>query len=212
MITLLGVGHVFDLSGAVREAVVSARPSIVAVELDPVRYQALVAGAVRPGSGVYGLLGRAQRRLARQYGTIAGGEMLTAIEAARSVGARVAFIDMDSATAVGRMFSQMSLKEKVRFALSAIAALFVRRRTVDREVAAYQADPVGFLDELGRRYPSVKRVLLDERNDHMARALRELEASSGDVIAVVGEGHVEGLSTGLSDRPLRVVRLQDLRR
>lgn len=211
MITLLGVGHVFDLAGSVRDAIGAARPRVVALELDPVRYNALVEGKVRPGPGVYGLLGRAQRRLARKYGTSAGGEMLAAIEAAQAVGARVAFIDMDSALVVRRMFSLMSLGERLRFLASVIGALFVRRRTVDREIAQYEANPAGFLDELGRGYPAVKQVLLDERNAHMARALRDIEASAGDVVAVVGEGHVDGLSAALADRPLRVLRLLDRR-
>ena len=212
MITILGVGHVFELGASIRRIIEEVRPAIVAVELDPVRYRALAGGPARPGPGLYGLLGLAQRHLARKYGVRAGGEMLAAVDAARAVHARVAFIDMDSRNVVRRMLSEMSGGERVRFFLSAIAALFVPRETVDQEVAQYEANPAAFLEELGRGYPSVKRILLDERNAHMARELRELETSSGTVVAVVGEGHLEGLTAALADRPLRVVRLQELRR
>jgi len=211
MITILGVGHVFDLGPAVRAVVEQVRPGTVAVELDAARYRALAAGGGRRGSGVYGLLGAAQRRLARQYGVRPGGEMLAAVEAARAVGARVALIDMDSTQVVRRMLSEMGTGEKFRFFLSAVVALFVRRSSVDRQVAAYEANPDIFLDEFGRDFPSVKRVLLEERNAHMARQLRELEATANEVVAVVGEGHVRGLGEALADRPVRVVRLQELR-
>lgn len=210
MITILGVGHVFDLGPGIRAVVERVRPQVVAVELDPMRYRALAAGGARPGPGMYGLLGRAQRRLARKYGVRAGGEMLAAVDAARTVGARIAFIDMDSGEVVRRMVSRMGASEKLRFVLSAVAALFVRRRTVDREVAVFEANPEAFFEELGRGYPSVKRVLLDERNAHMARELRALEAGGAEIVAVVGEGHLDGLVAALADRPLRVVRLQGL--
>jgi len=211
VITILGVGHVFDLGAAVRAVVEDVRPGAVAVELDAARYRALAAGGGRRGPGVYGLLGAAQRRIARQYGVRPGGEMLAAVEAARAVGARVALIDMDSAEVVRRMLSAMSAREKLRFFLSAIAALFVRRASVERQIAAYEANPDVFLDAFGHEFPSVKRVLLEERNAHMARQLRELAASTDDIVAVVGEGHVGGLGAALADRPIRVVRLQELR-
>ena len=211
MITILGVGHVFDLGPAVRAVVEQVRPGTVAVELDEARYRALVAGGGRRGPGAYGLLGAAQMRLARQYGVRPGGEMLAAVEAARAVGARVALIDMDSRQVVRRMLSAMGTGEKVRFFFSAVAALFIRRSSIDRNVAAYEANPDVFLDELGRDFPSVKRVLLEERDAHMARQLRELEATADEVVAVVGEGHVGGLGAALADRPVRVVRLQELR-
>ena len=212
MITLVGVGHVFDLRSGIRRAIEDRRPAIVGVELDPARFQALQAPETRrPSFGVFAILAYVQRRIASEYGTQAGAEMVAAAHAARDVGARLAFLDLDSRSVLSRLMRAMSGREKVRFALSILGGLFVRRSTVEKELKRFEADESAFIDELSREFPSVKRVLIDERNAHMAGALRALEAEHGSVVAVVGEGHIEGLRALLADRSPEVVRLRDLR-
>ncbi|HTD80616.1 MAG TPA: TraB/GumN family protein, partial [Thermoplasmata archaeon] len=207
-----GVGHVFDLQSAIRSTIQARRPAIVGVELDPARFQALqTPESRRPSFGVYAILAYVQRRIASEYGTQAGGEMIAAARAASDVGARLAFLDLDSRAVLSRLMRAMSGKERVKFALSILGGLFVRRSTVERELKRFEADEGAFIAELARDFPAVKRVLIDERNVHMAQALRVLEADHGSVLAVVGEGHVEGLRALLADRSPEVVRLRDLR-
>ena len=105
----------------------------------------------------------------------------------------------------------MTLAEKVRFATSVFGGLFLRKERVDAEIEKFDANQGAFFDELARDFPAIKRVLIDERNAHMAGALRTLEADHGSVVAVVGEGHVEGLASLLADRSPELVRLRDLR-
>ena len=212
MITLIGVGHVFELQSGIRRAIEDRRPAIVGVELDPARFQALQSPGARQRSfGVYAILAYVQRRIASEYGTQAGAEMVAAAHAAKDVGARLAFLDLDSRSVLSRLIGSMSLREKVRFGVSILGGLFVRKSTVEKELKRFEADEGAFINELARDFPSVKRVLIDERNAHMARALRALEADHGNVLAVVGEGHVEGLRALLADRSPEVVRLRDLR-
>jgi len=45
----------------------------------------------------------------------------------------------------------------------------------------------------------------------MGRTIRQLAESKGDVVAVVGEGHVEGLVQQLAGTPVQVVHLETLR-
>ena len=82
---------------------------------------------------------------------------------------------------------------------------------MERELERFEEDESAFLQELAKDLPSVKRVLIDERNSHMAIAVRTLEARHGSVVAVVGEGHLEGLRALLADRSPDVVRLRELR-
>ena len=71
---------------------------MVCVELDPVRYRALLQGPhKRKGPLLYMLLARFQERMAAEFGTTAGGEMISAVEAAKGVGAKVAFMQTSDA-------------------------------------------------------------------------------------------------------------------
>ncbi len=211
VITLVGVGHVFDLQANLRRVIEERRPAVVGVELDPARYAALQAPPQKaPPFSVYSVLAYIQRRIASEYGTQAGSEMVTAARTAADVGARLAFLDLDSRAVVTRLIQSMSFQEKVRFAVSLLGGLFARRKEVDAELEKFEQNQDAFFGELAREFPTVKRVLIDERNAHMAQALRTLEADHGTVLAVVGEGHVEGLRTLLADRSPELVRLRDL--
>jgi pheromone shutdown protein TraB len=211
VITLVGVGHVFDLQASLRRVIEERRPVIVGVELDPARYAALQAPERRvPPFSIYAVLAYVQRRIASEYGTQAGSEMLTAARAAADLGAGLAFLDLDSRQVLSRLMRTMTLTEKVRFAVSVLGGLFVSKGQVDAELQKFEQNQGAFFDELAREFPAVKRVLIDERNEHMAQALRTLEADHGSVLAVVGEGHVEGLRALLADRSPELVRLKDL--
>jgi len=211
VITLVGVGHVFDLQSSIRRVIAERRPAVVGVELDPLRYEALQSNERRASTfSIYAILAYIQRRIASEYGTRAGSEMITAARAATEVGAALAFIDLDSRLVLARMLRAMSFKEKVQFAVSILGGFFVRKKQVERELQRFQEDQGAFFDDLAREFPSIKRVLIDERNAHMAEALRSLEADHGSVLAVVGEGHVEGLRALLADRSPELVRLRDL--
>lgn len=212
MITLLGVGHVFDLGRAIREEIVRRRPRAVALELDPVRYHALMSRERRArGLSPLALLAEFQIRIARQYGVEVGDEMVAAARAAQEIGSEVALIDLDSREVLRRVWREMSLRERIRLLLSGVGGLFTRKEKVEAELQRFYRDERSFLQEFAAELPTAKRILIDERDATMARTLRQLSESRGDVVAVVGEGHVEGLRRLLDGVPIEVVHLQDLR-
>lgn len=213
MITLLGIGHVFDLEASVRSAIQRRAPRVVALELDPARFAYLMDRSPRPARiSVFSLLALFQSRLAEQYGVQVGDEMVAAAKAAREIGCEVALIDEDSRTALLRAVRSMSFAERVRLVVSGLAGLFVRKEKVEQELDRFYQDERAYLEQFARELPSLKRVLIDERDAHMADALRQLHAAKGEVVAVVGDGHVEGLGRLLHDVPLEVVRLRELQR
>ena len=67
------------------------------------------------------------------------------------------------------------------------------------------------METFGAEFPSAKKVLIDDRNTHMAHAIRKLNDEFGDLVAVVGDGHVDGLKRLLEGKSLEVIRLKDLR-
>ena len=213
MITLLGVGHVFDLGASIRAAIHTRAPKVVALELDPARYAYLMNRQPRPArASVFSLLASFQSRIAEQYGVQVGDEMVAAAKAAGEIGCPVALIDQDSRVTLARAWQAMEFPERVRLVLFALSGLFVRRKRVEAELDRFYEDEGGYLEQFAKELPTVKRVLIDERDAQMAQALRSLHESKGEVVAVVGDGHVEGLSRHLQGLPLEVVRLRDLQR
>jgi pheromone shutdown protein TraB len=212
MIVLVGVAHVIDVSKPIGSLVEHYAPGAVGIELDPGRYRALQEGAPRGKVPLpYRLLAVMQRRLADQFGGEVGAEMLAAVEAAKARGSQVLFIDMEAGRLFNSLIRQMPLKERVAMVLSSFGGLFMTRRRVEKELQEFQENEERYMEVLGRSYPTVKRVLIDERNEHMARNILKAEGLYGSVLAVVGDGHVEGIRRILSREDLVSYRLKDLK-
>jgi len=212
MITIIGVGHVFDIGGQVRQVIVSRRPSVVGVELDKDRFWALSHREGREGSGVlYKLLAHFQRRMAHEYGVEVGDEMLAATNAAGEVGADVAFLDMDSTTVLNSLWARMAFEEKVKLLVSTFASLFMGKKQVERELKRFNEDSKSYIDEFAEQFPSVKKTLIDDRDKYIADGVRQLVSKYHTVVAVVGDGHVDGIRQHLFDLGPEVIRLKELR-
>ncbi len=123
----------------------------------------------------------------------------------------ISLIDVDSTITWERLKSSITPWEVLKLIASGLSAIFVRRDRIEKELDRYREDYAGFMSSFEKGYPSVKRVLVDERNRHMASRITELHRKSGDLIAIVGDGHVEGLKSLIKDEPVEVVRLWDLR-
>lgn len=213
-IILVGVGHVFDLSGAVKGVVHSMRPGTVALELDQGRFAALLSKERGDGRGlplIYRLLAKLQQNIAEQYGSEAGSEMIAAAQAAHEIGAGIELIDLDAMTVFRRMTAAMSIKEKLMMVFGIFVSLVAGKSAVEKEMEMYKSDEERFMAEVKRIYPSIARVLIDERNEHMAGRLRGISSRSDVTLAVVGDAHIQGLSGRLSEfADVEVLRLDDL--
>ncbi len=212
MITIIGVGHVFDIGRQVRQAILNRQPSVVGVELDRARFHALVHKEGREGAGaVYSLLALFQKRIAHQYGVEVGDEMLAATKAASEIGADIAFLDMDSAMVLNRLWGSMAFEEKIKLLVSTVASLFVRKKHVERELKRFDEDSAAYIDEFAQQFPSIKKILIDDRDRYIANGVRQLATKYDRVVAVVGDGHVDGIQKQLADVGPEVIRLRDLR-
>ncbi|MDW5563982.1 MAG: TraB/GumN family protein [Methanomassiliicoccus sp.] len=213
MIVILGVGHVFDIAPQVTRIIEEERPDAVGVELDQGRYQALLNPGGRSDARLtYRMLARMQKRLAHQYGGEVGAEMLAATKAAQGIGADVLLIDTDATQMFHRLGTEMPLREKVKLGLSAITSLFIRQSTVERELENLQENGDQYMEEMGDQFPTLKRVLVDERNAIMAKRIDNAASRYPTVLAVIGDGHVEGIMRLLDRDDVRVYRLRDIRK
>jgi len=222
MITLIGTGHVFNLSDALLNIFDEKQPEILCVELDKQRFNALMMKKNDPEAYkkaeknlpiIYKLLSRFQESMANEYGVTAGEEMITTINYAQSHQLPVAFIDMNAQRLFSRMLKTMSLREKFRLMFSGVGGLFVSKKRVEKELDKIDGNFDSYIEQIGDKFPTIKRVLIDERNEHMVRQLSAASQQHEKIIAVIGDGHVPGISKLLEQKELAFesIRLSELR-
>jgi pheromone shutdown protein TraB len=218
-VLLVGVAHVVDLEAPLRDLLGARTLDGIALELDAERAAALLEEGppVRPSGGpaFARLWSMVQRRLGDQIGGgPPGGEMRTAARIARERGLPVFLIDDPIRATLVELVRTMPFKERVQLFVGAFIGLFVPARMVEREMDRYSDEPEAYTSELRKASPTLARVLLDERNEHMAERLRVLRARGfGRLAVVVGDAHRSGLGTALNRRgiPVESVAFRDLR-
>jgi len=219
-VLVLGSAHVVDLSEPLRRILSERVLDAIAVELDAERAQSLMSpdgpGRSSGSSPLFARLwGVVQRRLGSEIGAgVPGAEMKVAIGVARNRSLPVFLIDDPLRVTLANLVRSMSFKERVTLLVSGLVGLFLPSRLVTREMDRYAESPNEYTEELRRASPTMARVLLDDRNEHMADRLVSLRQQGyGRMAAVVGDAHLEGLRTALAWRglPSEVVRFSELR-
>ncbi len=212
MITLVGVGHVFAISDNVKDIIRSKNPEVVCLELDAARFNSLMSKNQNKKVPLqYMLLASIQRRMANKFGSEVGDEMMAAFGAAQEIGAKVALIDMEASMVFNKMWRTMSLKERISLFMGALIGLVASKEKVEHELEAYAGNEAKYLDTLGEQFPSIKKVLLDDRNVFMAERIASLATKHQNILAIVGDGHISGLTAALAGQEVETVRLKDVR-
>jgi pheromone shutdown-related protein TraB len=202
---LIGVAHILPASlSEVEEIIERERPDVVAVELCPVRYLTLTQGVRRPGIAEIArsgprvfllgfLLTLLQDRFSHQTGMPAGEEMLMAVRRAREVGARIELIDRDIGVTLQRLTDTMPWRERFRLFAELLMGFLPGGKRVEFKQLTEEQIVNRLLRELKQDSPTLYRVLIQERDDHMASKLVPLMSEGIKVVCVVGAGHVPGI-------------------
>jgi len=228
---LVGTAHVSEESvKLVRETIEKERPDVVAVELCKQRHSSLVDGKKWDETEINEvlksdrthlflvqlLLANFQRRIGDSLHVRPGAEMKKAVEIARERNIRVELVDRDIKVTMKRAFSRMSLGEKLRLAYDFFAGVLEGEEEVNKELVEKlkKKDVITeLMEELGREIPSVKKVLVDERDEYIACRIRQLDGKR--IVAVVGAGHVEGiqkaLKSGTADAARKLQELEEVK-
>ncbi|MBS3164061.1 TraB/GumN family protein [Candidatus Woesearchaeota archaeon] len=217
---IIGTSHI--AAESVREierCVRDWKPDIVAVELDPMRLQALFTqqrsssplAALRIGIAGYlfSLIGSwVQRKLGNAMGMQPGAEMKRAVELAAQSDARVALIDQHVEVTLRRFSKALGWRERLRLLWDIVVGLVSSENEMKRlgiqEMDLTKVPPAELVKKLllvvKVRYPGIYRVLVEERNAVMARNLSRLREREPEarILAVVGAGHVEGITALLA--------------
>ena len=221
MITVVGTGHVFRLQEQILFLTKHIWPDCVLVELDYTRYKMLTESpkegqAEEPKEKpkkdpwIYRNTARYQKRMAEDHRSGVGQELVTAVNAGRLLGAEIGFIDTNAANTVAEMWEEMSFGEKTRYTLSSIKDRIVGKRGVEKAVKNFSENEDKVMEDMRRRYPTLVRKLIDERNEYMAGQIRTYTDRFSNILVVCGDAHVEGICSLLSDQQIFKIRLGDI--
>jgi pheromone shutdown-related protein TraB len=216
--TLIGTAHVSQESAdLVRQVIDREQPDCVCVELDAQRFQALsqqrrlddldLKEVIRRKQlsplMVNIILSSYQKRLGGQLGVMPGTEMLEAAKVAQDLQIPVVLGDRDVRVTLGRAWRSTPLLKKFLLLSTLLTSIF-DRTTISEEMLRdiRQKDVLSeMLRELGDLMPTLRTVLIDERDLYLAHRIRS--AVGQRVVAVLGAAHIPGVQRHLeANRPI----------
>lgn len=213
-VLVLGTAHVVPIENAVRHHVFEFDPNAVALELDAERLRGLLTDPENRETGGfgYGMIQKFQQRVADDMGGEVGEEMLAAREAGMLLGVPVALVDKSARETLSRLLDEMGWGERLKLAWSLVRSWLPGADVEEELQRALDGDPQ-LVEEVAEKFPTVKRVLIDERDVHMAERTSQLVKDYPRVVLVVGDAHVPGIVEQLEGAGIEVdtVRVKQLR-
>lgn len=229
--TLLGTAHVSKASAeAVRREISQGQFDAVAVELCDARHGAMTnpkdyqeldlfrilkegkAGLVAANLALSGY----QRRIAEQFGIEPGAEMRAALDEAKERNLPVLLVDRNIGVTLKRTYRGIPFFSRMTMMGGLAGGLFTREEISEEEIERLKEGDIleSTFTEFAERSEPIYRSLIDERDRYMAAKLRQAANANGhtDVLAVVGAGHLSGLSQYLAsddDPPAEVIQTLD---
>ena len=214
-IFLIGTAHISQSSvDEVNTVINQVNPDTVCIELCSSRYQAMLAKdqwknmdifkVIREGKSFLlfaNLIMTAfQKRLGSRLGVKPGSEMFEAANVAEKLNSELVLADRDVKITLQRTWRGMRFWGKMKVLGQLLASLFIREEISKEEIEKLkESDALSeAMKMLAEQSPEMKRILIDERDQYMAEKIRQ---SMGKlVVAVVGAGHVKGLTAELENK------------
>lgn len=209
-IYVVGTAHVSLKSAELVESVVrEVKPDSVAVELCAPRFRALknpeewkktdIIQVVREGKS-YLLLAQLvlsgfQKKIGQKLGVRPGLEMLKAIEVAEELGAQTVLADREVSITLRRTWGALGFWGGAKLLATLLAESFAPSQDLsEEEIERLKTADVleEAMQEFATALPTVRESLIDERDKYLASKIRS--APGNKVVAVVGAGHVPGIS------------------
>ncbi len=213
-IILVGTAHISQSSAdEVSSIILSEKPDRVCVELDDDRLKAMqnekkwqeldIVKVLKEGKGFLLLsnlaLSSSQKRMGEGVGIKPGTEMKAAVDAAESSGIPCAMVDRPIQVTLRRAWAKNSFSGKVKLLSALLSSAFSKEKMTEDEIESLKNQTVmdGMMEELSGFLPSVKEVLIDERDRYLASKI--WDAPGRKLVAVLGAGHLNGTVRWLED-------------
>jgi len=211
-VVLAGTVHISQESTLeVRSLIETEKPGRVCVEIDEGRYRSMsqdkgwesldIGKVLKEGKGFLLMANLAlagfQRRMGSNVGGKPGEEMLAAVRAAEEAGIPYSFCDREVQVTLKRAWSMSGFFNRAKLLASLVESAFSNEKLSAEEVEKLKerSELEEMMAELAAFLPSVKEVLIDERDRFLAS--RIFLAKEELVVAVVGAGHLNGIEEWL---------------
>jgi len=211
-IVLAGTAHISQESiEEVKNIIGEEKPGRVCVEIDEGRWHSMSEGrswesldigkVLRGGRGFLLMANLAlsgfQRRMGTEVGVKPGEEMIAAVRAAEEAGIPYSFCDRDVQVTLKRAWAKSGLWNKAKLLAALLESSFFAEKLSSEQIEKLKEknELEQMMAELAEFLPSVKAVLIDERDRFIAS--RIFEVAEDRVVAVVGAGHLDGIESWL---------------
>jgi pheromone shutdown-related protein TraB len=208
-IILIGTAHVSKLSvEQVKEVIDREQPDSVCIELDDQRYKSIMDGnkwremdifkVIKEKKATLLIMNLAissfQNRLAKQFDTKPGQEMIQGIESAKEIGAELVLADRNIQITFSRIWGNVGVWGKAQLLTSIIYSIFNKETISEEELEKMKTQDTlnASLNEISEAFPRLKKPLIDERDQYLAQKIKE--APGKKVVAVLGAAHVPGIT------------------
>lgn len=207
-IVIVGTAHVSRESVEEVARVISEEvPQRVCVEIDEARYRSIVEQKSWSDLNLYRvlrekkgflLLGNLvlssfQKRIGVDLGVRPGEEMIESIRIAEEHGIPVSLCDRDIQVTLRRAWARSGFWGKNKMLAALLGSVFTSEKLTEEQIEELKKKSAleSMMEELAGYLPTVKEVLIDERDRYLAT--RIFETTEAKVVAVVGAGHVPGI-------------------
>lgn len=207
-VKIIGTMHVSPRSREeVRQLILKENPDAIAIELDKQRFYALKSSkkltlqeALKLGRKALlaYILMKVEEKIGEEFGMKPGGEMEEAIQMAGFLRTPLYLIDEDIQIIMGKLL-KAPFREKLLLLIES-ALVFFPIAPIEGESENIMESYKIMMYRFKTRYPYLFKVLVEERNEIMAKHLKfivdELKKAGikkPKVIAVVGLGHKKGI-------------------
>ena len=207
-IILIGTAHISSGSVEQVERIIEEEsPDRVCIELDESRMKSKsekqswenmdIRKVFREGKGFFLLANTAlasfQKRMGEQTGIKPGEEILTAAKIANEKGIPLSLCDREIQVTFKRAWAKSSLWNKCKLLSSLISAAFSDEKITEEDIEELKKQDTleSMLNEIAKELPTVKEVLIDERDRYLATSIYKSEGKKK--VAIIGAGHMGGV-------------------
>ena len=207
-ITLVKTDHISKNSVEdVKRTVEEIKPDSICVELDADRYDSIINSDSWRNRDIVQvikdkkvgflmvniILASFQKRMAKKMDNTSGQEMITGIHLAKENDLNLVLADRSIKNTFTRIWNKLGFFEKAKLIYAIFLSIFEDEDITEEDLEQLKKSDAleAALNEIGKDFPIVKEVLVDERDKYLAYKIKN--APGNKIVAIIGAAHAGGI-------------------